>query len=174
MHLWNGTPAVDEYAGLSRLPNFVHDIRSAECVFCPYGARVRVGEQVIAWDDRTLFDRMPRERIVEVTAVRQFRSNGRLATLDTTVASDAELARIAVDSETTVEALMNHRKGRPTYNGRRRPVVVYFQPCNPGAGKLQFIPDLDVCAREPLPGGRTGQLWMRLKQWLHGWVWQSV
>lgn len=169
-----GKPFEDEYASLPRLPNFVHDIRSAQCVFCPYGAEIRVGQRAIAWDDRTVFDRMPRERPVEIIAVREFRSNGRVVTLNVTIASDAELARIAVDSETSVEALLNHRKGQPTYDAKRTPVVVYFRPCNAAGDSLQFVPDLDVCAREPVDRGFTAQLRMRLKQWLSGWVWRNA
>lgn len=172
MFLRKGKPLADEYAGIIRLPNFVHDVRSSQCVFCPYGAQLRAGERAIVWDDRTVFDRMPRERLVDVVAVREFRSNGRVVTLDCAVASAAEVARIAEDSEATVEALLNHRRGQPTYNESRLPVVVYFQPCNAGEDLLQFVPHLDVCAREPLRRDAV-QLWMRFRQRLRGWVWRS-
>lgn len=173
MLLRKGKPFEVEYDGVTRLPNFVHDVRAAQCVFCPYGAKLAVGERAIAWDDRTIFDRMPRERLVDVVAIKEFRSNGRVITLDCAPASDDEVARIAVDSETTIEALLNHRRGQPTYNPRRTPVVVYFQPCNVDVDLLQFVPDLDVCAREPLRHD-SAQRWMRFRQWLRGWVWRSI
>lgn len=131
----------------ARLPNFVHDIRSARCVFCPYGTKVKVGDRVLAWDDRTVFDRTPRERPVEVTDVKTFRSNGRVVTLDMGVTDDAELARIAEDSEVSVDALFNHRAGQPTYDSERPPVVVYFRGCEPAGEMEQRTPGLYAVAR---------------------------
>lgn len=130
-----------------RLPNFVHDIRSARCVFCPYGAKVKVGDRVLAWDDRTVFDRMPRERLVEVTDIKTFRSNGRVVTLNVVVIDDAELARIAEDSEVSVDALFSHRASQPTYDSERPPVVVYFRGCEPTGEMEQQTPGLYVVAR---------------------------
>lgn len=114
----------------ARLPNHVHDVTSAGCVFCPYGAEVRVGDRVYAFDEKTSLDRRQRERLVEVTAVRKFRSTGRLITLDLKIANEAEILRIAVDSEITVGMLYDHRSGASTYIDERPPVVVYFKPCN--------------------------------------------
>ena len=113
-----------------RLPNHVTDVTTASCVFCPYGADVRVGDRVYAFDEKTSLDRRQRERRVEITAVRKFRSTGRLITLDLKIANEAEIFRIAVDSEVAVEMLYDHRSGAPTYIDERPPVVVYFRPCN--------------------------------------------
>lgn len=173
MSLRKGMSPIHRSSGPIRLPNFVHDIRSAQCVFCPYGAEVKVGDRVIAWDDRTVFDRMPRERFVEITAIKAFRTNGRVVTLDFAVAPELEVARIAEDSETSVDALLDHRNGLPTYDALRTPVVVYFRPCHAGDDVLQLVPDLDVRVREPLRIDLCGLLWMRFKQWLRGWVWRN-
>lgn len=134
-----------------RLPNFVHDVRAARCVFCPYGTKVKAGDRVLAWDDRTAFDHTPRERLVEVTDVKTFRSNGRVVTLDMGVTDDAELARIAEDSEVSVDALFNHRAGQPTYDAERPPVVVYFRGCEPAGEMEQRTPGLYVVARADTP-----------------------
>ena len=113
-----------------RLPNHVHDVTSAGCVFCPYGADVKVGDRIYAFDEKTSLDRRQRERLVQVTAVRKFRSTGRLITLDLKIANEAEILKIAVDSEITVDMLYDHRSGASTYIDERPPVVVYFKPCN--------------------------------------------
>lgn len=114
---------------LNRLPNFVHDVAIATCVFCPYGADVKVGDRALAWDERTVLGRHQRELLVEVTAVKRFRSNGRFITLEATIAKEDEIAQIAEDSEVTVEMLFDHRVGNPTFIEERPPMVVYFRPC---------------------------------------------
>lgn len=113
-----------------RLPNHVHDVTSSTCVFCPYGAEVQVGDRVYAFDERTSLARRQRDRLVEVTAVRKFRSTGRLITLDLKIVNEAEILHIAVDSEITVGMLYDHRSGASTYIDERPPVVVYFKPCS--------------------------------------------
>ena len=114
----------------SRLPTNVQDVSTAGCVFCPYGTDLRVGDQVYAFDERTALGRRQRERLVEVTAVKVFRSTGRVVTLDLKIASEDELKRIAEDSELPVAALVNHRFGGETYNAEHPPVVIYFKPCD--------------------------------------------
>ncbi len=124
-----------------RLPAYVQDVETAVCVFCPYGCDMRVGERVFAYDEKTTFGRRQRERLVEVSAVKLFRSTGRVATLDLKIATPAELVQIAHDSELTVESLMNHRAGAETYDPKRPPVVVYFRPCGEDAGLgFDFLP----------------------------------
>ncbi|MGE5624449.1 MAG: hypothetical protein ACM3ZT_02760 [Bacillota bacterium] len=113
-----------------RLPAFVRDVSTADCLFCPYGADMEVGDRVYAYDERTEFGRRPRERLVEVTAIKVFRSTGRVVTLDLEKIPLAELARIATISELSMEAVLGHHAGAPNYDRRRPPVVVYFQPCN--------------------------------------------
>lgn len=113
----------------NRLPNYVRDVSTATCVFCPYGAKVKAGERIYAFDERTIFDRKQRERLVKVTAVKPFRSTGRMVTLDLKIATPEELAQIVQDSEVTMEALLEHRSGSPTYDATRPPVVVYFEAC---------------------------------------------
>lgn len=113
-----------------RLPNHVYDVTLATCVLCPYGADVKPGDRVYAFDEKTSLARQQRERLVEVTAVRKFRSTGRVITLDLKIANEAEILRIAVDSEITVDMLYEHRSGASTYIDERPPVVVYFKPCN--------------------------------------------
>lgn len=117
----------------NRLPNFVHDVGTAACVFCPYGADVKAGDRVLAFDERTVFGRRQRERLVEVTAVKRFRSTGRFITLEATIAREDEIARIAEDSEVSVGMLYDHRVGNPTFIEERSPVVVYFTPCDAAA-----------------------------------------
>jgi hypothetical protein len=114
----------------NRLPNYVHDVSTATCVFCPYGANVKAGDRIVAFDEKTAFGRRQRERLVEVIAVKSFRSTGRLITLDLKIAKEDEIAHIAEDSELPVEALFEHRIGAATYMEDRPPVVVYFRPCN--------------------------------------------
>jgi len=115
---------------LSRLPNHVRDVTTASCVFCPYGADVNPGDRVYAFDEKTLFGRRQRDRLVEVTAVKSFRSTGRLITLALKITRESELLRIAEDSEIPMETLYEHRSGNETYIEGRQPVVVYFKPCN--------------------------------------------
>ena len=112
------------------LPNYVHDIGTASCLFCPYGAEVNVGDRLYIYDEKTVFGRQQRERLVEVTAVKDFRSTGRVITLDLNMVSMEEVAHIAEDSETSLAALLEHRPGSTTYDAKHPPVVVYFQPCD--------------------------------------------
>ena len=112
------------------LPNYVHDISTAGCVFCPYGADVEVGDRLYVYDEKTVFDRQQRERLVEIKAVKAFRSTGRVITLDLNMISQEEAAHIAADSEMTLESLLDHRTGNSTFDAKRPPVVVYFEPCS--------------------------------------------
>ena len=114
----------------NKLPSFVQDVSTATCLFCPYGAEVKTGDRLYAFDEKTAFGRRRRERLVEVTAVKNFRSNGRVITLDLKIASAAELAKIALDSEMPVEAILSHRANSDTFDPLRPPVVVYFEPCD--------------------------------------------
>ena len=113
-----------------RLPTYVHDVDTAACVFCPYGADLKVGDRVYAFDEKTVLGRRQRERLVEVSAVKLFRSTGRVVTLDLKIATPGELAQIARDSELPLEALVNHRAGAATYDSAQPPVVVYFRACD--------------------------------------------
>lgn len=113
-----------------RLPHYVRDVSTADCVFCPYGTDVKVGDRVCAYDERTEFNRNQRERLVEVTAIKLFRSTGRVVTLDLEKVSMAEVARIAAHSELKMDTLLEHHAGAPGYDPRHPPVVVYFQPCD--------------------------------------------
>ncbi|HLW75300.1 MAG TPA: hypothetical protein VKT74_09550 [Gammaproteobacteria bacterium] len=110
------------------LPNYVHDIATASCVFCPYGADAQAGDRLYIYDEKTVYGRQQRERLVEVTAIKQFRSTGRVITLDLAMIGSDEASHIAQDSETSVEALLEHRPGNATYDAKRPPVVVYFEP----------------------------------------------
>lgn len=112
------------------LPNYVRDITTATCVFCPYGADVQAGDRLYVYDEKTVYGRQQRERLVEVKAVKLFRSTGRVITLDLNMISAEEAQRIAVDSEMTVESLLDHRAGNSTFDEKRPPVVVYFEPCS--------------------------------------------
>ncbi len=112
------------------LPNYVRDIATATCVFCPYGAEAHPGDRLYIYDEKTVFGRQQRERLVEITSVKQFRSTGRVITLDLTMISAEEADRIAQDSETTVEAMLEHYPGHATYDPKNPPVVVYFEPCS--------------------------------------------
>lgn len=112
------------------LPNYVHDIASATCVFCPYGADVQAGDRLYVYDEKTVYGRQQRERLVEVKAVKLFRSTGRVITLDLNMISTEEAQHIAEDSEMTVESLLDHRAGNSTFDEKRPPVVVYFEPCS--------------------------------------------
>ncbi|HET7176597.1 MAG TPA: hypothetical protein VFK21_11395 [Gammaproteobacteria bacterium] len=111
------------------LPNYVRDIATATCVFCPYGADVQSGDRLYVYDEKTVFDRQQRERLVEITAVKLFRSTGRVITLDLNMISAEEAQRIADDSEMSLESLLEHRAGNSTFDDKRPPVVVYFSPC---------------------------------------------
>ena len=111
------------------LPNYVHDIATATCVFCPYGAEVEAGDRLYVYDEKTVFGRRQRERLVEIKAVKLFRSTGRVITLDLNMISTEEAQRIAADSEMTLESLLDHRAGNSTFDEKRPPVVVYFEPC---------------------------------------------
>lgn len=113
---------------IRRLPNNVQDVYTACCLFCPYGTDLEMGEQVYAFDEQTVLRGRQREVLVEVTAVKVFRSNGRVVTLDLKIASAEELQRIAQDSEVPVTALINHRLGTETYDPKNPPVVIYFKP----------------------------------------------
>jgi len=115
---------------IQRLPNHVVDVLTATRVFCPYGADVKPGDRVYAFDEKTAFGRRQRDRLVEVTAVKSFRSTGRLISIDLKIAKESDLLRIAVDSEIPLETLYEHHSGNPTYIDERPPVVVYFKPCN--------------------------------------------
>jgi hypothetical protein len=118
-----------------RLPTNVQDVSTACCVFCPYGTDLKVGEQVYAFDEKTVLNHRQQERLVQVTAIKIFRSNGRVVTLDLKIANPEELQQIAQDSELPVAALINHRMGAQTYDAGRPPVVIYFRPCDEdGAG----------------------------------------
>jgi hypothetical protein len=121
--------SLDLGSKVNRLPNYVQDVSTATCVFCPYGADVKVGDRIYAFDEKTSFGRRQRERLVKVTAVKPFRSTGRMITLDLKIAAPEELAQIVQDSEVTMESLLEHRSGSPTYDSSRTPVVVYFEPC---------------------------------------------
>lgn len=161
--------------GPVRLPSYVRNVNSAQCLFCPYGTDVKVGDRVIAWDEKTVFDRTPRERVVEITAVKAFRTNGRVVTLDFVVASDEEVARIAEDSEISPRALLTHRSGTSTYDTQNTPVVVYFRSYEQKNDVLSLVPDLDVTATGNQPVRRFDHvgLWARLKTWLRGWMWHN-
>jgi len=113
-----------------RLPNYVNDVNTASCVFCPYGAEVKAGDQVYVYDEKTSLARQQRDLLVQVTAVKTFRSNGRVVTLDLKIATEEELAKIADDSEMTVQSLLDHHAGAATYDAKRSPVVVYFKRCD--------------------------------------------
>lgn len=161
--------------GPARLPSYVRNVNSAQCLFCPYGADLKVGDRVVAWDEKTVFDREPRQRLVEITAVKAFRTNGRVVTLDFVVASDEEVARIAEDSEISPQALLIHRSGKSTYDTQNTPVVVYFRTYDPKSDVMQLLPDLDVTVTNNQPSKRYRHigLWSRLKSWMRGWVWRN-
>ena len=112
------------------MPSHVRDISTATCVFCPYGAGVEPGDRLYIYDEKTVFGRQQRERLVEVKAIKQFRSTGRVITLDLNMISPEEVEHIAADSELGVEALLTHRPGTASYDEKRPPVVVYFEPCD--------------------------------------------
>jgi len=111
---------------------FVSDIDSATCAFCPYGTEFAPGDSILIYDEKTVFRRQTREREVEVKAVKLFRSTGRQLTLDLMMISDTEAAKIAEDSDLTVDILLNHRAGVGNFDAKRPPVVVYFAPAEVG------------------------------------------
>ena len=113
-------------AGDSKGTLFVHDIDTATCAFCPYGTEYVVGDRIHIYDEKTVFGRKPRERLVEVKSVKIFRSTARQITLDLNMISEAECRKIAEDSDLTVEILMAHRAGAQNFDPKRPPVVVYF------------------------------------------------
>lgn len=105
---------------------FVHDIDTATCAFCPYGTEFVVGDRIEIYDEKTVFGRKARVRLVEVKAVKMFRSTGRQITLDLLMISDDESRKIAEDSDLTVDILRDHRAGTQNFDHKRPPVVVYF------------------------------------------------
>jgi hypothetical protein len=140
MGLTRGSDAPD------MLPSYVHDIGTSTSLFCPYGAGVEAGDRLYIYDEKTVFGRQQRERLVEVTAVKPFRSTGRVVMLDLIMISPDETARIAENSELSVDALLEHRPGNATYDEKRLPVVVYFEPCN----------DDDTTGSHTRPGAALG------------------
>jgi len=132
---------LQELGSVKRLPTNVQDVRTASCGFCPYGTDLKVGDLVYAFDEKTPFGRRQRGRLVQVTAIKLVRSTGRVITLDLKIASADELQRIAEDSELSIAALANHRFGGETYDPGHPPVVVYFRPCDQGAGQSDPVVD---------------------------------
>lgn len=112
----------------SEFSGYVHDIDTAQCLFCPYGADLKSGDRVEIHDEKTVFGRVQRRRLVEITEVKVFRTNGRLITLGSDMATPEEVQRIANDSDVAVDQLLTHRMGKATYDTGKPPVVVYFQP----------------------------------------------
>lgn len=121
---------IDAELSLRRLPSYVHNVSTAQCLFCPYGVDVKPGERVYAYDERTVLQHQTRERLVVVTAVKLFRSDGKRITLDGKPASAFELAQITQDSKLTLSALLDHRNGADDNDPENSPVVVYFSPCD--------------------------------------------
>jgi len=107
---------------------FVCDIDTATCAFCPVGTEFAKGDRVHIQDEKTVFGRQTREKLVEITAVKVFRSTGRQITLDLMMISEAECQKIADDSDLTVEILMNHKMGEGRYDPAKPPVVIFFTP----------------------------------------------
>ena len=159
-------------SGLARLPSYVRNVNSAQCLFCPYGTDVKVGDRVLAWDEKTVFGREQRERIVEITDVKVFRTNGRVVTLDFVVASEEEVARIAEDSEIAAHMLLTHRIGKSTYDTKNPPMVVYFRPYEQQDDVLGLVPDLDITLTGTVPLRRHlyATPIRRFVDWLRGWV----
>ena len=106
---------------------FVHDVDTATCAFCPYGTEFASGDRILIYDEKTVFARRTRERLVQVQAVKVFRTTGRQITLDLLMISEDEARKIAEDSELTVDILMDHRAGGDGFDATRPPVVVYFE-----------------------------------------------
>ncbi len=105
---------------------FVSDIDTATCAFCPVGTEFAAGDHILIYDEKTVFARQTREKPVQVTSVKLFRSTGRQITLDLMMAPEPEVQKIADDSDLTVEILLNHRAGAHNFDPNRPPVVVYF------------------------------------------------
>src|SRR5579872_3988661 len=102
---------IDRELSRRRLPSYVHNVSTAQCLFCPYGVDGKVGERVYAFDERTVLQHQTRERLVVITAIKIFRSDGARITLDGKPASAFELAQIMQDSKLTLTALLDHRNG---------------------------------------------------------------
>lgn len=115
-------------ASSTEFSGYVHDIDTARRLFCPYGTDLKPGDRVTIHDEKTVFGRVQRKRLVEITSIREFRTNGRLITLGSDMASPEEVQNIATDSDVAVDLLLTHRKGTATYDAGRPPVVVYFEP----------------------------------------------
>ena len=105
---------------------FVHDIDTATCAFCPMGTEFAKGDRVNIYDEKTVFGRQTREKLVEITAIKMFRSTGRQITLDLMMISETESEKIAEDSDLSVEILLNHKAGTGNFDPNKPPVVVYF------------------------------------------------
>ena len=142
-----------------RLPNYVRDVSTSSRLFCPYGADVRPGDRVYVYDEKTAHDRRQRERRVQVTAVKLFRSTGRAVTLDLEKVTLAEVARIATDSELSMDALLAHHAGASTYDPKRPPVVVYFKPYD----------EDDTIGAQFRPRYKRAPQWKRLLNGLRSW-----
>jgi hypothetical protein len=158
--------------GPARLPSYVRNINSATCLFCPYGTDLKVGDRVIAWDEKTVFGREQRERLVEITGVKIFRTNGRVITLDFVVAAEEDVARIATDSEIAPHMLLTHRIGKSTYDTKNPPMVLYFRPIEQKDSVLGLVPDLEITVARGgrlRPDRREGQNRGFLR-WLLGWT----
>jgi hypothetical protein len=108
---------------------FVHDIDSAICAFCPNGTGFAVGDRIGIYDEKAVFGRQVRERLVEVDAVKLFRSNDLQIALGKKWLSIEDSAKIAADSALSVEILLNHRTPHKRFDRKRPPVVVFFTPC---------------------------------------------
>ena len=121
---------VDPELNHRRLPSYVHNVSTAQCLFCPYGVDGKVGERVYAFDERTVLQHQTRERLVVITAIKMFHSDGARITLDGKPASAFELAQIMQDSKLTLTALLDHRNGSLHDDPEQSPVVVYFSPCD--------------------------------------------
>ncbi|HEV2110863.1 MAG TPA: hypothetical protein VGT99_05865 [Gammaproteobacteria bacterium] len=107
---------------------FVCDIDKATCAFCPVGTEFAKGDKIHIHDEKTVFGRQIREKLVEITAVKVFRSTGRQITLDLMMISEAECQKIAEDSDLTVDVLMKHKVGAEKYDPSNPPVVIFFTP----------------------------------------------
>ena len=107
---------------------FVCDIDTATCAFCPVGTEFAKGDKIHIQDEKTVFGRQTREKLVEITAVKIFRSTGRQITLDLLMITEAECRKIAEDSDLTVDILMQHKVGAERYDPTRPPVVIFFSP----------------------------------------------
>lgn len=118
----SGGDTTPEFSG------YVHDIDTAKCLFCPYGTDFKPGDRVEIHDEKTVFGRVQRRRMVEITAVKEFRTNGRVITLGSDMASSDDIKQISTDSDVAVDLLLTHRKGTATYDSGKPPVVMFFVP----------------------------------------------